>query len=500
MLPTRRMTLLFTLLLVIALSSSPVAPYAANDQVITETQTQASMAEQLNEVLDDPRLKGALAGVSVRSAETGEILYAHQDQIRMTPASNQKLLTGAAALNTLGPDHTFETLVLTDGELRGNVLHGNLYLKGKGDPTLLKEDFEHFAEALKEQGIESVKGDLVGDDTWYDDVRLSQDLAWDNESSYAGAQVSALSASPNDDYDAGTVIVEVHASEIEEPTEVKVVPQTEYVNIINRTETVEEGGPRKISVYREHGTNDIIVEGTMPTDGFRYRTWVSVWEPTGYALDLFQQSLAQTGIRIMGKENALGPTPEGTQTLVSHESMPLSELFIPFMKLSNNGHAEILIKEMGKQVHDEGSWPKGLQVVSDYLEDIGLDAEGIRLRDGSGMSHLNMVPAQALTELLYLIQDEPWYDVFLEGLPVAGESDRMVGGTLRNRMGDTPADGNVIAKTGSLTAKTSLSGYVTTADGHDLTFAVLFNNYMSNSPKDLEDEIAVRLASITLEQ
>ncbi|WP_188623763.1 D-alanyl-D-alanine carboxypeptidase/D-alanyl-D-alanine endopeptidase [Caldalkalibacillus thermarum] len=278
------------------------------------------------------------------------------------------------------------------------------------------------------------------------------------------------------------------------------VSETNYVTIINNTETVEQGGPRSISIQRQHGHNHIVVEGTIPHNGLQYRTWVNVWEPTGYALDLLRQSLQQTGIRILGDDQVYAATPEDATPLITRKSMPLSELFIPFMKLSNNGHAEILVKEMGKVIHDEGSWSKGLEVVSNYIASIGLKNEAIRLRDGSGMSHLNMIAAKDLTHLLYMVQEEPWFDVFLGSLPVAGISERMVGGTLRNRMRDTAAAGNVRAKTGSLTAKTSLCGYVTTADGHPLTFAILLNNYMGSSPKDLEDEIAIRLAEFSFEQ
>src|SRR5699024_3836838 len=134
------------------------------------------------------------------------------------------------------------TEIWTDADLTGKVLHGTLYLKGQGARTQLKGDLDQFARELEEQGIKKIKGDLIGDDSWFDDVRLSTDLNWDDELNYTGAQISALTMSPNDDYDSGTVIVEVYPGEKngDEP-EVKLTPETDYLTIVNKATTVESG-------------------------------------------------------------------------------------------------------------------------------------------------------------------------------------------------------------------------------------------------------------------
>ncbi|MUK87574.1 D-alanyl-D-alanine carboxypeptidase/D-alanyl-D-alanine-endopeptidase [Ornithinibacillus sp. L9] len=467
----------------------------ASDELAEGTSNQ-SLDDKIDQLLEDERLDGAMTGVSIRKASDGELLYSHDGDIRLHPASNQKILTAISALRTLGADYRFTTEVLTDGKLEGKVLQGNLYVKGKGDPTLLKEDFDQFANELKEQGIHKIKGNLVGDDSWYDDVRLSTDLNWDDEFNYTAAQISALTISPNTDYDAGTVIVEVYpGKKAGDLPVVKLTPETDYLTIVNKAETVAKGESKSISIDREHGTNKFIIEGKIPVDGSLSRAWRAVWEPTGYALDVFKKSLEEQGIELIGNSQVtLGTTPNEATVLTSKQSMTLEELLIPFMKLSNNGHGEVLVKEMGQFVHGEGSWSKGLEVMEEVLANNGLSMNSILLRDGAGMSHKNLIPADQVTKLLFEVQDESWFPVFENSLPVAGEPDRFVGGTLRNRMTGDSTKGNVKAKTGSLTGVNTLSGYVTSKDGEKLIFSIMMNNYITGSMTQIQDTIATTLA------
>src|SRR5690625_2375700 len=162
---------------------------------------------------------------------------------------------------------------------------------------------------------------------------------------------------------------------------------------------------------------------------------------------------------------------------------------VSFIKLSNNSHGEIFTKEMGKRIYDEGSWDKGLQVNEESIAKFGVETETILLRDGSGMSHKNMIPANELTQLLYQIQQEDWYPIFEKTLPVAGEEDRSIGGTLRHRMTDRGLNGNVKAKTGNLTGVSTLSGYVTTKNREKVIFSILINNYLGEGITSIEDAL-----------
>src|SRR5690625_515037 len=291
-----RKTLLFFLMSMIIF---PQAAQKGELDLTTFNQT-INLNEKIDAILTDEKLSGAITGVSIRGGESGELLYSHFGEIRLRPASNMKILTSIAALETLGADHRFTTEVLVDGKLTGDILDGNVYIKGQGDPTLLKRDLDQFAKELKAYGIQHIKGNLLGDDDWYDDILLSQDLNWSDESSYTGAQISALTLSPNEDYDAGTIIVEVNPGiKIGEEAQVTVSPETDYVNIINQTKTVAKNEVKNISIEREHGTNTIKIEGTIPAEGTSSKSWIAVWEPTGYVLDVFKQTLEENGIQFM---------------------------------------------------------------------------------------------------------------------------------------------------------------------------------------------------------
>jgi len=454
-------------------------------------EAKGDLSNQLDHLLNnDPSLNGAIAGVSIRSASTGQIIYDHAGNIRLRPASNMKLLTAAAALSALGENYRFTTEILANGRQQGSTLQGNLFLKGKGDPTLLKKDFDAMASDLRKKGIKVINGDLIGDDTWYDNVRLSTDLMWSDEMSYYGAQVSALTASPDKDFDAGTVVVEVKpGNEIGSRGFVAVTPNTSYVNIVNNVVTVSPDSRKEISIKRNHGSNTITIEGTIPVRASTTKEWIAVWEPTRYALNLFKQSLVENGIRIKGKVKT-GEASDGAQILITHKSIPLKQLLIPFKKLSNNGHAETLVKEMGRVVNGEGSWDKGIEVMKAQLSKLGVAANTLVIRDGSGISHIDLVPANEVSTLLFAAQKQKWYQSYLQSLPVAGEKDKMVGGSLRYRMKSAPLKGNVKAKTGTLSTITSLSGYVKTKSGKELIFSILLNNLTDESKgKDIEDKI-----------
>jgi D-alanyl-D-alanine carboxypeptidase/D-alanyl-D-alanine-endopeptidase (penicillin-binding protein 4) len=358
---------------------------------------------------------------------------------------------------------------------------------------MLAADYDALAGKVADTGVKLVRGKLFADDTWFDDVRLGASWAWDDEPYYYSAQVSALTAAPDTDYDAGSIIVKV-APGANGKAVVTTEPPTDYVKIVNIAVTGAAGSPDTITVDRVHGANTFTVTGAIPAGGTPTAEWMTVWEPTGYAAALFRAALGRHGVRVLG-QTARGATPVGAPVVAARQSMPLSQLLVPFLKLSNNLHAEILMKAMGRAVSGQGTWTAGAAAVSSRLPSFGIDPARLSLRDGSGLSRMDQISPDQLVSLLAAARSRSWFPSWYEALPIAGKADRMVGGTLRSRMRGTAAEGTVHAKTGSLTGVSGLSGYVDTVSGERWVFSMVTNNSLGVNVKGLEDAVAVRLAA-----
>lgn len=454
---------------------------------------QPSTSSTLDHLLADPALNGATVSVMVRDARSGSTLYQHNPRARLIPASNLKLLTTAAAMDVLGPQYRFSTQLLSNGTQQGERLAGNLYLRGLGDPTMQFADYQALAAQLASQGVRQVQGDLVFDDTWFDAERLGVDWAQDDESTYYGAQISALTVSPNTDFDAGTLLVTAKAPvALGQPVSVVVSPSTDYVQLSNRAVS---GPGNSYGITRQHGTNLLQLTGAL-APGKQSRQWVSVWEPTQLVANLFEQALAQQGIQVLGRRVIGGVSPTTATLLAEHQSAPLQALITPLLKLSNNNMSEALLKAMGRKTANAGTAAAGVAAVAAFMQRQGLDPATLSQVDGSGLSRRNLVSAQNLTDLLLVTAKQPWFDAWYNALPIAGNADRMTGGSLRYRLRGTAAENNLHAKTGSMAGVSSLSGYITDAQGRRLVFSMISNNYVSDAApvRALENRLALALA------
>ncbi|ALC88168.1 hypothetical protein AM499_09815 [Bacillus sp. FJAT-22090] len=449
-----------------------------------------TLSDSITKIIEE-KLAGADVSVTVRDRVSGEMVYNYNGQTTIKPASNMKLLTTAAALDVLGKDYRFNTTLYTSGKMSNGVLKGDVYLKGQGDPTLSFEDLQQFAEELKAQGINKIDGRIVGDDKWFDDDLLTPGIWVGDESYYYAAPISALTTSPNTDYDSGTIIVEATGTAVGELPSINVTPHIGDLQIVNEAQTVEAGKTNTVTIERMYETNQIVISGNLPVDKTK-KEWVTVKHPTTHTLTMFQAVLAEAGIEYSKEKLFRAATPKSAQLVAMKQSMTLEQLLIPYMKLSNNGIADILVKTMGKVKKNEGSTTAGLEVIREYGKSINLNMVDWQFEDGSGMSHENRVSSLAVSELLYKVQGEDWFNTYFTSLPVAANTDRMVGGTLRNRLKDQLTAGKVYAKTGSLTGVSTLSGYLEASSGQSYIFSVLVQNKSGTS--STIDEIVKEIA------
>jgi len=453
-----------------------------------------TLSQALSPLGSAPALAGASTGLIVRDAGTGKVLYQTHSDLRMVPASNMKLLTSVAAFGILGPDYRFETRLLTPGRQHGDRLQGDIYLQGSGDPTLQPADLDAFAAQLAQQGIRQINGRLLLDDSAFDSVPFGQGWSWDDELFAFAAPISALNYTFGPEGDINVVRLDVRpGASKSSPALIAVYPATTGVTLVNNTTT---GDATALSVNRRAGSNQIVVSGTIAAQSETWSRQVTVDDPAQTLGVLLSAALKQHGITLHGGI-AKATAPANATVLASKTSAPLSQLAVTFLKLSNNSYGEILTKAMGRQARGKGDWESGLLTLHQYLRQQGINTDALRQVDGSGLSRMNQVTPEQLASVLLVARKQPWFNAWHNALPVAGEPGLMVGGTLRNRMINTPAAGRAYAKTGSLTGVSSISGYVDSATGRPLVFSMISNNYLVPGAqiKALEDKMVVTLAS-----
>jgi D-alanyl-D-alanine carboxypeptidase/D-alanyl-D-alanine-endopeptidase (penicillin-binding protein 4) len=436
----------------------------------------------LDRIFADRRLAGASVAVDVREAAGGRVVHQRNPGLRVLPASNQKLLTAAAALEVLGAGHRFRTTVRGHGR--------DLYLRGQGDPTLTYERIDRLAAAVAKAGAKRYTR-LIVDDTWFDRVPLGLDWSWQDEPYGFTAPVSALSFAANGRFDNAAVEIRYRGVTGRRPT-VRVWPPTGSVRVVNRA--VTRGSGDGVGAVRAHRTGTVTVSGSVGA-GRSGTALVAVPDPAATTAGLFRAALRRHGVTVSGRTSR-GAVPGNTRAVAALVSRPLGEILPPFLKLSNNGIAELLVKTMSRAADPAkpGSWPTGLAAATGALGRLGVDTRLLTMGDGSGLSRRNWVTVRQVTTLLEKAQHRTWFPAFRAALPVAGDPRPMVGGTLRNRMRGTAAAGNVRAKTGTLSGVNALSGYVTAPGGRRLVFAFIVNASL-DSAAPLLDAAAVALAT-----
>ena len=462
----------------------------------TASPTDPALATKLSGVMRDWRVQQATSGAVVLDAADGTELYRRYAAQSITPASNTKIVTAVAAMHTLGPGYRFKTTVIRRASVVNGVLDGRLYLKGYGDPTTMVSDYRSLAQQVYAAGIRRVNGKLIVDSSFFDANRYNPYWSTGYASDYYAAQTSALTVAPNTDYDSGTIILNYRPGTAGGPARVTVSPAAaaKYVRIVNNTVTSASGTATTFSAHRTLGTNTITVSGRVPLNRSLGQRWITVHKPELYAGAVFRAELARLGIAVAGSTE-IWTTPSTKRVVVGTDrSMTLANLLVPFMKLSNNMHAEALTKTMGTRTGRPGNWVDGLSYTKAYLRRLGVSLTGIVLVDGSGLTRTNKLTPLALGQVLQRVQRESWFPAFYASLPVAGVPDRMVGGTLRHRMTGTRAAGNAHAKTGTLTGVTALSGYVRGANGRRYVFSML-SQHSGASPRPVENTFVVTLAN-----
>jgi D-alanyl-D-alanine carboxypeptidase/D-alanyl-D-alanine-endopeptidase (penicillin-binding protein 4) len=470
--------------------------------------TPEALRERLEARLQDPRFAGALWSAKVVSLRTGAVWFEHESRRLMSPASNSKLYTAALALDRLGAEARLETPVLTTVPVdSAGEVKGDLVIHGRGDPDWnprrRQEDFwkafEPVVAVVQKAGVRRITGDIVADATWFRMRNHGAGWTADDLNDYYGAEVSALTLEEN--YVDLRVTPGTSAGTM---ARVEVLQPLSGLSFVNEIRTVPAGGKARIVVHRLAGEAEVYLSGEIAVGAKEEITEATVPRPAQWYAAALREALLRAGVRVEGQARsrrwpepsaaALAPVMIGTV-----KSTPVRDQVTLIMKPSQNLRTDLLFAHLGelRRRADTPGWRTAEELAVEDLEafltENRLLAEDVRFEEGSGLSRNNLTSAAAVVALLEHMTRHREANAFRESLPVAG-----VDGTLRRRMKDTPAAGNLRAKTGTLRWAQTLSGYVTTARGEPLAFSLLLNRYRpvgSRTGATELDEVAVMLAA-----
>lgn len=469
----------------------------------------SELARKIEQIINQSKFASARWGVSVISLRDGRVVYSRDSQKSFSPASNMKLITTAAALDLLSADYRWRTSVFPENvpDEQGNIT-GNIVLYGRGAIDLDSTSINKLADEVYRKGVRRVKGDVVGDESFFRGDALGQGWLWNDVQWYFGAEASALSVNQNE------VRVIITPTAFNQTASARLEPENSYVLLSNETKTIESGNVISIGIHRGLSDNNVRLWGNVPARSAGLNAKLSVYKPALWAAQLFRDALKAKGIVIDGNTRSLDAKDRQTgkefdlnnsTELAYVESQPLGEVVRRTNKESWNLATELMLRTIGQKFGNTAPNPDprkmavrgddgaGLAVLMKWLNEKGVSTNGLSLYDGSGLSRLTLITPESMTQLLVFMSKHPSSQAFRDSLAIAGQD-----GTLSSRFRNSAANGHVFAKTGTLQHISALSGYIAASNGETFAFSIICND--ETQPEDstsVIDEIALLLVKHT---
>ncbi|MEZ5346478.1 MAG: D-alanyl-D-alanine carboxypeptidase/D-alanyl-D-alanine-endopeptidase [Pyrinomonadaceae bacterium] len=433
---------------------------------ISKAPEDVALCGEINQNLEQSEFSKARWGVIVIGLNNGRVVCGRETQKLFNPASLQKLLTSVVALDKIGGEARIKTSVYTQTALKDGVADGDIVLYGRGAPDFNDQSLLKLVRELKQKGLKEIKGDVIGDESYFKGDKLGDGWTWNSTQWYYGAAASALSINRNQ----MTVTLE----------DGKPKSDAKYVELSGEVKPIED--IEAIGVKRELGTNKVYVWG----NGKDLLARIAINDPALLSAKIFRELLEKNGIRISGTvktrdwKSRIQTDTVNSVELAAAESEPLSATVRKMNKDSVNLYAELILRELGKRFGEEapdadarvqklrGDDLAGADVITKWLKDHNIASDQIAIHDGSGLSRLDFVTPEAIGRAIVFAAGSEFADIFENSLPVAG-----IDGTLRGRLKST--SGKILAKTGSITYVNSLAGFAR-GNGETYAFVMIGND------------------------
>ena len=441
-------------------------------------QATADLEKLVNQTRREAGMRHGTLSVCVYNVTTGKQIYAHNAETSVTPASVQKLVTTGVGFAQLGSEFRFTTKMAVRGDIdRDGVLHGNIYITGGGDPllgsyryrqTMPDTLFESWTKALKKKGIRRVDGRVCYNVNIFDEQPLHDSWQWGDVGNYYGAGVSGLNFHEN------MYFVYFNAGKkLGFPaTAVRTVPKNIDIHGASEVTTAGENTGDQVIVYGSPTSKERIYRGTVPLGKNDFAVRASMPNPAKTLADLFSSYLRTHGVGVSSNSMQVYTVPDSLRSVLDYRSSSYYTIAQYTNLTSNNIYAESIFKYLGYSKSGLGSFKNGTKAVEDWLKDKGLNTEGVRIVDGSGLSRLNRTTTDFMCRYLAALCKESFYDEFLQTIAKAGEN-----GTAKNLLPGLPTGITVHVKTGTMDGVKSYAGYVITPHGQTLAFAIVSNDY-----------------------
>lgn len=455
--------------------------------VFFDLEAQNTINQSFKNFTQQENFKNASIGLIAVDVKTGIVLGEINSNLSLIPASTQKIVTTATALETFGENHTFSTQIMYSGFIDSvKILHGNIIIKGGGDPTLGSENFknestnlfQNWANEIKKLGIECIDGKIIGDDSFFENKDVPSTWIWGDIGNYYGAFASGLSI-----YENLFDIVFAPSDSVNQLTKIaKINPQIPNLEIENNVKSSSVNKDLAF-VYGVPFQNFKKIEGTIPKSDKEFTIKASIPNPALVVEIELQDELKKNGIKI--NNNIYENTD--FKIITETKSANLQSIIKHTNLVSNNLFAEHLALQIGKKINGKSNYESSTNAIKNFWKSKIIDVQGMNIYDGSGLSRYDAITAKQMVNILLFMAKSKNFDAFYSSLPIAGKS-----GTLSNVCKGEIAENRVHAKSGTLDRIRNYAGYLTTISGKEIAFVIFLNNF-NGSVSEAKSKIEILL-------